>query len=631
MKKSELRYYDMTAPEWLIKKTEWNPVVLVRDVDVDAGIWMYKFYESKELKKGNLEPYLVIFKDKSTWLNYYPQDERWGKASLEHMYDYKLYKYWQVLKNLRSWQDKKLRARTAVKKRVEMNNTAQVMSLVPELPEDFKEFCEEKVMEDANYLVYSSKRKKVYCTRCKQEYDLQDLIRRNDVKPKHGYKAMCDKCLVRVEAISENMSRRGRYFRRSTEIMQPWKDGIVVRRFNIFRDFNESLTPETYFQEQQRIVFEGEKKGKYEMRWDGKGNRKWYKIKPGRYFTTVMYYEGMTYAGNVEEVINNYRYRNRGMIEYCKKHGVSMREGFVGVLERISAHPSLEQIIKAGLYELAEEMISGHIYRDLVREDETELTKMLQINREQLRWVRCRKRMFEALNILQQANEKGIYISEKELDVYLQSGCGWMEKEFIFNNTINVKKACDYILEQEITIRDFKDHMDLLTKLKLPLKKKWLYPKDFKKAHQEEIEMDILQNDKVSLSLQRQYKKTYSRWKQIAKKVKMHDDTYQIVFPTDCTDIKIEGKTLHHCVGNYVERAAKGNTVILFMRSIEDPEKRLYTMEYRDGKLIQIRASCNGDPTEQARQLAEQFALAFAAAEKKYVEQEKKKLQKAAV
>ena len=503
------------------------------------------------------------------------------------------------------------------------------MSYVPELPEDFRTFCEEEVMESANYLVYSNKRKKVYCTHCRQEYELQDLIKRNERKPKHGSNAMCDKCLVELGLLSEGMSRRGKYYRRYAEIMQLYKSGIVVRRFNIFRDFNESLTPETSIREVWRHIFDEKNVSKYEIRWDGKGHQRWHRIRSGGYFTTVSYYAGEPYVRNVEEVIENSIYKNRGLADYFKNCGV--KGELTEKMERAQQHPSLEQIMKAGLYELAAEVIEGHIYRGFIDEKQTELTKMLKINREQLRWIRCRKKPYDALDILRTANEKGVYISEIELDTYLSSGCGWEEKDFILNSKINTKKACSYILEKGITIRDFKDHMKLLTKLGLPQKKAWLYPKDFEKAHQEEIEMDIMQNDTVSAKLQRQYKKTYERWKRIAKKVNMQDENYQIIFPLDCKDIKIEGKILHHCVGNYVERAATGKTVILFMRSVEELDKRLYTMEYQNGKLIQIRASCNGASTEEARKLAERFAAEFAVAEKKYVEQEQKKQKKAAV
>ena len=631
MKKADLLYYDLEAPDWLVSRAKLKARELVRDKDEEAGIWLYKFYKGQDIKKGEYLPCVVIFKDKHTWLNYYPQEKKWGKASIDHMYDETLYNYTRVLRNLRRWQDKILCKRSNAEKRKEKIKTADVMRYVPELPEDFREFCEEDVMIYANYLVYSSNRKKVFCTHCKEEYDLKDLIQRNEKKPKHGEVAMCDKCLIELQTLSEGMSRRGKYFRRSTEILQPYKDGLMTRTFNLFRDFNESLTPTTHISEVWRQIYLDNKQTRYEMRWDGKGNQTWHRIKPGRYFTTVSYIEGKVYMRNVREVIQGSQYSQYGLVDYYTKHGVIMRHGFGKALLNVILHPSIEQIIKAGLYELTEEMIEGSIYRDMICEGETELVKMLKIDREQLRWLRSKKGAYEILRILQKANEKGKYISEIELDAYLQSKHSLEEQKFLLEPKINTKKACAYILEHGITIQDFKDHMDLLEKFGFPLKKKWLYPKDFHKTHQEEIEMDILKNEKVSPKLQRQYKKTYSRWEQIAKKVTMQDNDYQIIFPKDCLDIKIEGKVLHHCVGNYTQRAAQGDTVILFMRNRKDVEKRLYTMEYQDGRLIQIRAHCNGAPTPEAKALAERFAAEFAIAEKKYIEQEQKKLKKAAI
>ena len=278
---------------------------MVRDKDEEAGIWLYKFYKEQDIGKGEYLPYVVIFKDKHTWLNYYPQEKKWGKATIDHMYDGTLYRYTRVLRNLRRWQDKKLRKKSEAEKRKDKIKTADIMRYVPDLPEDFREFCEEDVMKYANYLVYSSSRKKVFCTHCKEEYDLKDLIQRNDRKPKHGETAMCDKCLIELETLSEGMSRRGKYFRCSTEILQSYKEGLVIRTFNIFRDFNESLIPETSITEVYRQIYLDKKQNRYEIRWDAKGNQKWHRIKPGRHFTTMSYADGKVYMKNVEEVIQN--------------------------------------------------------------------------------------------------------------------------------------------------------------------------------------------------------------------------------------------------------------------------------------------------------------------------------------
>ena len=52
----------------------------------------------------------------------------------------------------------------------------------------------------------------------------------------------------------------------------------------------------------------------------------------------------------------------------------------------------------------------------------------------------------------------------------------------------------------------------------------------------------------------------------------------------------------------------------------EEKEKRLYTMEYNNGKLIQIRAVCNGEPDPEAKRFAEVFAEQFKEAEEKFKE-----------
>ena len=631
MKKKDLLHYDLEAPDWLVSQVNLKPVSLVREKDVANGIMLYKFYKREDIGKGSYLPYLVIFKDRHTWLNYYPKSSRWGKASFDYMYEYNLYSFIGLLQNLRKWQEKILKRRYDRNKASEEESTSFVMKKVLELPEDFCQFCEEEVMKDANYLVYSTKRKKVYCTHCRKEYALAELESRNGRKPAHQKYNMCDKCKVALMAISEGMSRHNKYFRRSTEIMQQYQDGVIVRVFNLFRDFEKSLTPETKLVEVQRHIFTGEKYLKYESRWNGKGGRRWHRIKGNRYFIETTFAEGIVYKKNVREVLENSRYAVYNLPFFYKNNGVSMRCGYEGSLEKLTKQPYIEQFIKAGLDGLAEKAFKGCFDDRRVDKRQTELAKMLRINREQLRWIRNSKNQYDALNFIQSANEAHKNITEIEVAAYCRSKQGYKVKDFMLRKDMNTKKVCEYIVRNGVELEDFVDHVELLEKLEMPAKKQYLFPKDFRMAHQEEIEADILKNDKISAEIREQFKQTYGRWKKISKKVKMQDSEYQIVFPRDCADIKTEGRILHHCVGNYVERAAKGGTVILFVRKIENVEKRLYTMEYCNGKLVQIRGMCNGVPEEKAKKLAETFTAAFAEAEKKYIEREQKKQQSAAV
>lgn len=63
--------------------------------------------------------------------------------------------------------------------------------------------------------------------------------------------------------------------------------------------------------------------------------------------------------------------------------------------------------------------------------------------------------------------------------------------------------------------------------------------------------------------------------------------------PRDAQEIKNEGAALHHCVGTYVDRVAKGQTHIFFVRRVEEPDTPYFTMEYNKGRVIQCRGSHN--------------------------------------
>ena len=75
-----------------------------------------------------------------------------------------------------------------------------------------------------------------------------------------------------------------------------------------------------------------------------------------------------------------------------------------------------------------------------------------------------------------------------------------------------------------------------------------------------------------------------------------------LVVPKSPDEIRAEGETLHHCVGGYVERVARGETNIFFVRKASEPDKPYFTLEYRDMKVIQCRGlrNCEMPPDVEA-------------------------------
>ena len=67
-------------------------------------------------------------------------------------------------------------------------------------------------------------------------------------------------------------------------------------------------------------------------------------------------------------------------------------------------------------------------------------------------------------------------------------------------------------------------------------------------------------------------------------------------------DLQKEGTALHHCVYSvYRDRYINGETDILFIRRVSEPDKPFYTMEYKNGNVVQCRTAYNGGTTDEVK------------------------------
>ena len=80
-----------------------------------------------------------------------------------------------------------------------------------------------------------------------------------------------------------------------------------------------------------------------------------------------------------------------------------------------------------------------------------------------------------------------------------------------------------------------------------------------------------------------------------------------LIVPANSAAIKEEGEALHHCVGTYIERVAKGETAIFFIRREAEPDKPYYTLEWRDNKVIQCRGMNNCSVTDKVKAFVQTF------------------------
>ena len=155
---------------------------------------------------------------------------------------------------------------------------------------------------------------------------------------------------------------------------------------------------------------------------------------------------------------------------------------------------------------------------------------------------------------------------------------------------------------------DWLEYIGWCRELKYDLDNKFIYmPNNFKKVHDRVAgEYKALQDKKAAAEKLRREKLAAKRMEQTKKAMEeifsKNDgvDAFQIkgkglilVVPQSGDEIRKEGEALHHCVGGYVERVAKGETNIFFVRKADHPEQSYFTMEWKNNKVVQCRGKSN--------------------------------------
>ena len=71
------------------------------------------------------------------------------------------------------------------------------------------------------------------------------------------------------------------------------------------------------------------------------------------------------------------------------------------------------------------------------------------------------------------------------------------------------------------------------------------------------------------------------------------------IVPKTPEDIVEEATRQRNCLRSYVERVKVGNTVVVFIRKKDEPEKAYVTAEIFDGRLTQLKGYCNSNPRDK--------------------------------
>lgn len=157
-----------------------------------------------------------------------------------------------------------------------------------------------------------------------------------------------------------------------------------------------------------------------------------------------------------------------------------------------------------------------------------------------------------------------------------------------------------YLCNKDVSIYDYVDMIEAKEELGLPNENKYLYPDDFMAMH------DFL-NKRVRVKKSEELtKKIAERAKELMKlSVERNGILIKPLLTQD--ELIVEGKRLHHCVGGYADRVARGETAIYTIRRVDNPDNPLATLELRDKRVIQVRSDYNRVPPEDVQTFVKQW------------------------
>lgn len=463
------------------------------------------------------------------------------------------------------------------------------------VPARLKKWIDDVVLKDSRYILYEYSGRKLQdgtCTHCKAEVKV--------VGARNGRYGNCPNCRSKVKYIAMGRAPLQFYDEARYTYIQPDKNGEpIFRYFEVTRHFDlrgNAYSFYDYTAEHHRYFYGKGKK----YSWDNFRQTGEYRFCdsysiPGRW--------GAIYPYNMKAVFKNAteKYPHIKYIPMTKllntvQEDLNPHYFYVNIVER----PVIEYLAKLKLNRLCASAINGFTQNDCFDATAQRLKDVFLkgVNRDELRFFARVNLSVSELEVYYEAREVKRDRFEKALELkregVIEAKCikylkyTTVEKLFKYLEKIKSRYSWDDTIRSRSS--DWADYIRLAEKLKWDLKDDMiLFPKDFWEAHNRADKLADLE-DARKLN-----KAVAKRAKLLNEAYRMDGKEYFIRAAANAQEIVAEGQALHHCVARYAEDVAEGKTGILFMRSVKEPDKPLYTIEVRDGKVIQCRGKNNKD------------------------------------
>lgn len=515
------------------------------------------------------------------------------------------------------------RRKALERKRKKQRAIIERMKYVPVLPRDLKGFIHREVMPQ--YIFYDYQRKApghAYCTACRHEVRI--------AAAKHNTSGLCPRCKKKITF--KCRGRRGRIFDRETvQVLQKAEgNGLVLRIIKVYRSFADSDIPNHFeIWENARQFITLSSSGQcsvdayyyhYKAGYDLTPWCNGYRPVFDRWkynFTADM--SGVLYQRNLSDTLKDTPWA------YSQLEAFSGIASFSGVATFLSAYikrPKIEHLIKMKLYRLVSGIIyGGYSYSALqaINFNGENMRAILGIDRPYFPLLRELNPSIDQLHLIRQLLQADHKPSTEQIKWFIASKISnadaakellahmsvhklqrYVEQQFAPEDEAALKRVDYYKMNTLIT--DYHDYLCMCKELQYDVKNSFiLFPRELKAAH-DSVAKTL--KDKRTAEHEKAIAGSFDEWQ---KRYQYQGKELMMIPPHSAKEIVDEGAALHHCVRLYVKNVAEKKSVILFVRSVDEPDKSLCTVEVKDGQVTQARGFDNEEPPAQIAAFIEQW------------------------
>lgn len=182
---------------------------------------------------------------------------------------------------------------------------------------------------------------------------------------------------------------------------------------------------------------------------------------------------------------------------------------------------------------------------------------------------------------------EGLHLSPQECSLTLE----YLKPEQMMHYITRQKLESYPTKNMRTVIGQYEDYLNMEQKLGKNLGDEMVYrPRELKRRHDEavvELEMNRVKID--AAEYRKRFPDAQKNIRKVARKYTYEGDKFLIRVPKELYEVVMEGRALHHCAGSsdrYFDRMSRNETYICFLRRKDEPEIPFYTIEVEPGGTI---------------------------------------------